>query len=123
MTRLFPDKALFSGAAVARCSIPFVCVSCVIVLPAAETQQRRPLFLLSSVISGFSSCLLDNYFPGPDSSSFSFGSFPPPPRWSFSSVSGPGPEKPGGSLPLRDAVLQEVWSLLLCQAVIDAPLT
>lgn len=114
MTRLFPDKALFSGAAVARCSIPFVCVSCVIVLPPAETQQRRPLFycLLSLVASPLVSSTIIS--PGLILPPFLLAPFPP---------AGPGPEKPGGSLPLRDAVLQEVCSLLLCQAVIDAPLT
>lgn len=77
MTRLFPDKALFSGAAVARCSIPFVCVSCVIVLPAAETQQRRPLFycLLSLVASPLVSSTIIS--PGLIFPPFLLAPFPP----------------------------------------------
>lgn len=79
MTRLFPDKALFSGAAVARCSIPFVCVSCVIVLPAAETQQRRPLFcrLLSLVASPLVSSTIIS--PGLILPPSLLAPFPPPP--------------------------------------------
>lgn len=51
MTRLFPDKALFSGAAVARCSIPFVCVSCVIVLGCGDTTAAAAFYCLLSLVA------------------------------------------------------------------------